>query len=126
MDAVTRAVQRGKRGRVMGVYIKGMEMPKNCGECHFCHTEGGGAWCCPTEREDILFDAIPEWCPLSADAVQGYTEWLEKIIVEDGTVEWLCEDTTDEEWCEKNCHHSSIQAECLRHLYEVSKGGDTE
>lgn len=60
---------------------------------------------------------------LSADAIHGYTEWLEKIIVEAETFEWLCEDTTDEEWCEKNCDYASIQAECLRHLYEVSKGG---
>ena len=61
---------------------------------------------------------------LSAETVHGYTEWLEKNIVEAETFEWLCEDTTDEEWCEKNCKYSSIQAECLRHLYEVSKGGD--
>lgn len=56
------------------------------------------------------------------DTVHGYTEWLEKIIVESETFERLCEDTTDKEWCEKNCNYSSIQAECLRHLYEVSKG----
>ena len=62
----------------------------------------------------------------SAKAVQGYTEWLEKIIVEAETYEWLCEDTTDKEWCEKNCNYASIQAECLRHLYEVNKGGDEE
>ena len=62
----------------------------------------------------------------SADAVHGYTEWLEKIIVYNGANEWLCEDTPDMEWCDENCHYSSIQAECLRHLYEVSKGGDTE
>ena len=63
----------------------------------------------------------------SADAVHGYTEWLEKIIVDnEGANEWLCEDTPDLEWCENNCHYSSIQAECLRHLYEVSKGGDSE
>ena len=49
----------------MGIYIKDMEMPKDCGECHFCHAEGFKSWCCPTEREDILFDAIPEWCPLT-------------------------------------------------------------
>lgn len=62
-----------------------------------------------------------------ADAEQGYTEWLEKIIVDnEGANEWLCEGTPDMEWCEKNCHYSSIQAECLRHLYEVSKGGDDE
>lgn len=63
----------------------------------------------------------------SADAVSGYTEWLEKIIVDnEGANEWLCEYTPDLEWCEKNCHYSSLQAECLRHLYEVSKGGDSE
>ena len=63
----------------------------------------------------------------SADAVSRYEEWLEKIIVDnEGANEWLCEDTPDLEWCEKNCHYSSIQAECLRHLYEVSKGGDEE
>lgn len=61
-----------------------------------------------------------------AEARQGYTEWLEKIIVEAETIVWPCEDTNDKEWCENNCHYSSIQAECLRHLYEVSKGGDDE
>ena len=60
----------------------------------------------------------------STDAVQGYTEWLEKIIVDnEGANEWLCEDTPDLGWCEDRCHYSSIQVECLRHLYEVSKGG---
>lgn len=49
----------------MGVYIKGMEMPKQCGYCQFCHTEDFESWCCYTGREDILFDAIPEWCPLT-------------------------------------------------------------
>ena len=44
----------------------------------------------------------------SAEAVQGYTEWLEKIIVDAETFEWLCEDTNDKEWCEENCHYSSI------------------
>lgn len=76
-----------------------------------------------TDRFDkanqIILDA------LSAEVVQGYTEWLEKIIVDnEGANEWLCEDTPDIEWCENNCHYSSIQAVCLRHLYEVSKGGD--
>jgi hypothetical protein len=48
----------------MSVLIKGMEMPKNCGECQFCHTENFKIYCCPTDREDIFYDAIPEWCPL--------------------------------------------------------------
>lgn len=76
-------------------------------------------------RSPKMADRVVE--ALSADAEQGYTEWLEKIIVDnEGANEWLCEDTQDMEWCEKNCHYSSIQAECLRHLYEVSKGGDAE
>lgn len=63
----------------------------------------------------------------SADAVQGYIEWLEKIIVDnEGANEWLCEDTPDPEWCEENCHYSSIQAKCLRHIYGVIKGGKKE
>ena len=49
----------------MGVYIKGMDMPKRCGECHFCHSVCFETWCCITERDDVLFDAIPEWCPLT-------------------------------------------------------------
>lgn len=59
----------------------------------------------------------------SADAVSGYAEWLEKIIVDAETLEWLCEDTPCKEWCDENCHYKSIQAKCLRHMYEVSKGG---
>ena len=79
-------------------------------------------WNKAMESAQELLSALP-----SADAVQGYTEWLEKIIVDnEGANEWLCEDTPDLEWCEKNCHYSSIQAECLRHLYEVSKGGGSE
>lgn len=78
-----------------------------------------------TYRE--LYEKYMELKHASANAVQGYTEWLEKIIVDnEGANEWLCEDTPDLEWCKNNCHYSSIQAECLRHLYEVSKGGDDE
>lgn len=46
----------------------------------------------------------------------GYVEWLEKLIVDSETFEWVCENT-DREWCEKNCDYSSIQTECLRHMY---------
>lgn len=48
----------------MSVLIKTMEMPKDCGECKFCHTENFTTWCCITGREDIFYDAIPVWCPL--------------------------------------------------------------
>ena len=79
-----------------------------------------------TDNMNTLTDALMrskcEVDAKSADAVQGYAEWLEKIIVM-LEPEYLCEDTTDEEWCEENCKYDSIQAECLRHLY---KGGDDE
>ena len=97
-----------------------------------------GQWIAMTilpSADAVEVDRTSEWVAvrreeyedLIANAVSGYTKWLEKIIVDnEGANEWLCEDTTDMEWCEKNCHYSSIQAECLRHLYEVRKGGDTE
>lgn len=53
-----------KEQKSMSVLIKNMEMPKCCGECHFCHTQNFRTWCCPTGREDIYYDSIPEWCPL--------------------------------------------------------------
>lgn len=49
----------------MSVLIKTIKMPKNCGECQFCHTEDFTTWCCITSREDIFYDAIPKWCPLT-------------------------------------------------------------
>ena len=41
-----------------------MEMPDNCGECQFCHTESFTQWCCPTGREDVSYALVPQWCPL--------------------------------------------------------------
>ena len=79
---------------------------------------------CIMSAPDGQWKACKDYHP-SAESVQGYAEWLEKIIVEEEIVR-LCEDTNDKEWCEKNCKYPSIQAECLRHLYEVSKGGDPE
>ena len=74
------------------------------------------------EVAEKAFKALP-----SADTEQGYTEWLEKIIVDnEGANGWLCENTPDLEWCEKNCSYTSIQAECLRHLYEVNKEGEDD
>lgn len=48
----------------MSVLIKGVEIPNNCGECQFCHTESFTQWCCPTGREDVSYDSVPQWCPL--------------------------------------------------------------
>ena len=79
-----------------------------------------------SDYADRLWKIAYERGKAESEAVHGYTEWLEKIIVEAETLEWLCEDATDEEWCEKNCNYASIQAKCLRHIYEVSKGGEEE
>lgn len=59
----------------MSVLIKNMEIPKKCGECQFCHTENFKQWCCPTGREDIFYDAIPEWCPLEKPKTG---EWIDE------------------------------------------------
>ena len=55
----------------MGVYIKGMEMPKDCRECPMqVYYSSGKTWCKSTDMilaEDykpIPFDGRPKWCPL--------------------------------------------------------------
>ena len=49
----------------MGVYIKGMEMPKNCQDCPFSDHE---AWCLIPgdwrERYYCPHDVVSEFCPL--------------------------------------------------------------
>ena len=48
----------------MSVLIKGMEMPKDCGECHFCHTENFHQWCCLTDETISVMDTKHFMCPL--------------------------------------------------------------
>ena len=55
----------------MGVYIKGMKMPKDCLECLMqVYYSSGKTWCKLTDMilaEDykpIPFDGRPKWCPL--------------------------------------------------------------
>ena len=55
----------------MGVYIKSMEMPKDCRECPMqVYYSTGDTWCKPADMilaEDynpIPFDGRPKWCPL--------------------------------------------------------------
>jgi hypothetical protein len=55
----------------MGVYIKSMEMPKDCRECPMqVYYSSGKTWCKSTDMilaEDykpIPFDGRPKWCPL--------------------------------------------------------------
>lgn len=54
-----------RNGKTMGVYIKGMKMPKNCMEC-FC-INGEHLYCQAVGRkpnsEDVS-ERIPDWCPL--------------------------------------------------------------
>jgi hypothetical protein len=50
----------------MGVLIKGMEMPENCGECPLTY-EALDVCCCadPEGREvNVRGELRPEWCPL--------------------------------------------------------------
>lgn len=51
----------------MSITVKCLYKAKTCHECHFLHTENFRHWCCITEREDIYFDGVPEWCPVSED-----------------------------------------------------------
>ena len=48
----------------MGVYIKGMEMPKNCIDCHCMDEEY--FWCGPANRnlKTVTTDCRPDFCPL--------------------------------------------------------------
>lgn len=61
----------------------------------------------------------------AAEFVKGYTEWLEKLVVDSELFEWLCGDMNDPEWCEDICRYSSIQSGCLRHLYETISKTET-
>ena len=50
----------------MSVLIKGMEMPKNCGECP-CYYETEGCWrdeCQVLHKEYKASECRPSWCPL--------------------------------------------------------------
>ena len=68
-----------------------------------------------------LLSALP-----SADAVSHYAEWLEQLIADAESFEWLCEETPIKEWCENTCRCSSIQAECLRQMYRFTNGERAE
>ena len=65
----------------MGVYIKGMDMPKNCAECRFCYTENFVTWCTITETEDIYYDSIPKCCPLTD--IPRYSRLVDKDVLMD-------------------------------------------
>lgn len=68
-------------GRVMGVYIKGMKMPKECGECdiYVCyrtwHGDPGDEFCGLTKKS-VKYKTKPEWCPLSEVPERKTGKWL--------------------------------------------------
>lgn len=48
-----------------------------------------------------------------------YIKWLEDKLCECEPV-WLCEDNEKfTDWCYENCAWSSIQPQCLRHIFSV-------
>ena len=69
-----------------GVYVKGMEMPKNCDSCR-CSYKVAGAWrsrCQFLRKKCDISEDRPSWCPLApaADAVERKKgEWIEKLYV---------------------------------------------
>lgn len=55
----------GTGGRVMGVYIKGMEMPKNCLECEIrAYDANAGEEYCPFSQIVCLSIGRQDNCPL--------------------------------------------------------------
>ena len=49
----------------MGVYIRGMEMPKNCGECLFKHlSPTGESIVCDLDLSTVSWESRPFDCPL--------------------------------------------------------------
>ena len=64
----------------MRVYIKGMEMPKNCDTCLF--DDGVHCMAYPPS-EDMVYDIAdgkPEWCPLAELQPHG------RLIIEEGEI----------------------------------------
>lgn len=72
-----------------GIYIKGMEMPKNCSECAFCGYYGNGEHMCDIRDKAVEYESAKtsrrDDCPLipvpdhgrliDADALRE--DWLE-------------------------------------------------
>ena len=75
-----------------------------------------------TDTHGVCSDLISRAEPI------GYAEWLESMITATESFEWLCEDdeAVNREWCNKNCKYLSIQAECLRHIYEHICGKENQ
>ena len=67
----------------MGIYIKGMEMPKDCRECKMLtyYSTSGCSMCDITGNalarnfKPISFDGRPDWCPL-VEIPEPYGEHL--------------------------------------------------
>lgn len=47
----------------MGIYIKGLEMPKSCTKCHL--HDFGVCWAFNTKQRTFISDRRPDFCPLT-------------------------------------------------------------
>ena len=73
-------VANGKVGR-MSVLIKGIDLPKKCGECdiYVCYrTWNGdpGDEFCGITKEDVSRETKPDWCPLSEVPERKKGKWI--------------------------------------------------
>ena len=77
----------------MGVYIKGMEMPKNCHECRLY--EGDIYYCSAADKEIDILDSSEgkcKFCPLVPVPPHGRLIDTDAVSLEGGPYEY-------DEWC---------------------------
>lgn len=71
----------------MAIYIKGMEMPKNCGECKFHRPLYHTQFCMILDKNCSPWQEQKAWCPLtevpepSAEAEQKMTEEVREALM---------------------------------------------
>lgn len=75
----------------MGIYIKGMGMPKNCWECKFekissNHNEGPYCVCIITEKH--IDDGQESWCPLIP--VPPHGDLIDRETIVDSVCDGVC------------------------------------
>lgn len=66
----------------MSVLIKDMDMPDDCGKCHFCHTEHFHQWCCLTDETISSFDVRHFMCPLAQPEQRSFSRDQENDPIE--------------------------------------------
>ena len=98
----------------MGIYVKGMTVPKNCCDCP-CFNDFGYYFCnLDDERRDV-YDDRPEWCPLvEIPTPHG------RLIDADALVPDVCHDWEDS-WYLKSDDYSE---KCIRNAPTVIEAED--